>query len=184
MQGVVEYRRAVSSPEDMPRKHLAGKARRRIGHRGVRYQPMAAGHLVTRGWAGKPSCRTVRRSLATGGKRSAQPGYGRRREDGSPKGQDPARSWPGLGSRQPLRRSRARQGIIKGAFIQMPTGDRSRSSNRSSTVSSAFISGSGVLVSCSIASPALVLLAGSDKPQRPAHQRYKVCAAHKTQCCG
>ncbi|OSO45613.1 hypothetical protein BV363_05516 [Pseudomonas syringae pv. actinidiae] len=33
---------------------------------------------------------------------------GRRREDGSPKGQDPARSWPGLGSRQPMRRSRAR----------------------------------------------------------------------------
>lgn len=33
---------------------------------------------------------------------------GRRREDGSPKGQDPARSWPGLGLRQPLRRSRTR----------------------------------------------------------------------------
>ena len=33
---------------------------------GVRYQPMTASHLVTRGWAGKPSCGTVRRSLATG----------------------------------------------------------------------------------------------------------------------
>ena len=33
---------------------------------------------------------------------------GRRREDRSPKGQDPARFWPGLGLREPFRRSRTR----------------------------------------------------------------------------
>nr|AEV45862.1 hypothetical protein pYIC_21 [Pseudomonas sp. MC1]BAE92142.1 hypothetical protein [Pseudomonas putida] len=43
---------------------------------------------------GKSLCRTLQR------KRSAQ-AEGRRREDGSPKGQDLARFWPGLGSRQP-----------------------------------------------------------------------------------
>jgi hypothetical protein len=47
VQWVVEYRRELAT-EDMPRKPVAGKARRRIGHWGVRYRTMMMSHLVTR----------------------------------------------------------------------------------------------------------------------------------------
>lgn len=75
-----------AASEDMPRKPLAGKAWRRIGHWGVRFLPRAV--------------ELAAMVPGTTGKRSAQ-AEGRRREDGSPKGQDPACFWPGLGSRQP-----------------------------------------------------------------------------------
>ncbi len=55
------------------------------------------------GWAipaVRPGKELPPRPYDTNGKRSAQ-AEGRRREDGSPKGQDPACFWPGLGSRQP-----------------------------------------------------------------------------------
>ena len=45
VQWVVEYRREPAT-EDMPRKPVAGKARRRIGHWGVRYRPTMMSHLV------------------------------------------------------------------------------------------------------------------------------------------
>ncbi len=75
-----------AASEDMPRKPLAGKAWWRIGHWGVRFLPRAV--------------ELAAMVPGTTGKRSAQ-AEGRRREDGSPQGQDPARFWPGLGSRQP-----------------------------------------------------------------------------------
>ncbi|PNG82117.1 hypothetical protein CBL13_05735 [Pseudomonas putida] len=75
-----------AASEDMPRKPLAGKAWWRIGHWGVRFLPRAV--------------ELAAMVPGTTGKRSAQ-AEGRRREDGSPKGQDPACFWPGLGSRQP-----------------------------------------------------------------------------------
>ncbi|OPK04635.1 hypothetical protein BZ164_09450 [Pseudomonas veronii] len=73
MQWVVEYRREPAT-EDMPRKPVAGKARRRIGHWGVRYRTMMMSHLVNADGR-QTSCRTVRRPKA-GGKQSAQPGTG------------------------------------------------------------------------------------------------------------
>ncbi len=75
-----------AASEDMPRKPLAGKAWWRIGHWGVRFLPRAV--------------ELAAMVPGTTGKRSAQ-AEGRRREDGSPQGQDPACFWPGLGSRQP-----------------------------------------------------------------------------------
>ena len=107
VQWVVEYRRELAT-EDMPRKPVAGKALRRIGHWGVRYRTMMMSHLVN-----ADGRQTVLQDGAQAeGRRQAERAarYGRRREDGSPKGQDLARSWPGLGSRQPVRRSRARSG--------------------------------------------------------------------------
>jgi hypothetical protein len=61
--------------EDMPRKPVAGKARRRIGHWGDPLPNDDDEPPGERGRSGKPSCRTARRPKA-GGKRSAQPGTG------------------------------------------------------------------------------------------------------------
>ena len=61
--------------EDMPRKPVAGKARRRIGHWGDPLPNDDDEPPGERGRSGKSSCRTARRTKA-GGKRSAQPGMG------------------------------------------------------------------------------------------------------------
>ena len=61
--------------EDMPRKPIAGKARRRIGHWGDPLPTDDDEPPGERGRSSKPSCRTARRPKA-GGKRSAQPGTG------------------------------------------------------------------------------------------------------------